>query len=124
LVLKLPETPNRIASRARVARRMSATGNQKPTGTKEYIGGTGKYAGLTGHATFTLSQLKTIDEDSSDTWEGHAQGTYKLGTKPPAQPSNGLRRFPELATGARRRFAKPFFGAPKRKEMPCRHTSR
>jgi hypothetical protein len=57
---------------------IGGTGNQTPSGTREYIGGTGKYAGLTGHATFTVIQLKTIDRDSPHVWEGHAQGTYKL----------------------------------------------
>lgn len=48
-------------------------------GTKEYIGGTGKYAGLTGHATFTVAPLKTVDKDSPRSYEGHVQGTYRLG---------------------------------------------
>ena len=57
------------------------TGKEEPEGTKEYIGGTGKYAGLTGHATFTTTTLKPMDKDSPHSIEGHVQGTYKLGTK-------------------------------------------
>jgi hypothetical protein len=51
---------------------------QGPHGTKEYTGGTGKYAGLTGHAEYTLSSLKTLDKDAPEVFEGHAQGSYKL----------------------------------------------
>jgi len=58
---------------------LRGTGNEPPAGTKEYIGGTGKYAGLTGHATFTITRMKPIDKDTPPTVEGHVQGTYQLG---------------------------------------------
>jgi hypothetical protein len=51
---------------------------QPGRGTKEYTGGTGKYVGLTGRAEFTASSLKTLDKNAPDTFEGHAQGSYKL----------------------------------------------
>ena len=54
-------------------------GGGAPAATKEYIGGTGKYAGLTGHATFTIAPLKPMDKASPTTFEGHVQGTYRLG---------------------------------------------
>src|SRR3954468_20938535 len=55
-------------------------------GTKEYTGGTGKYVGLTGHAEYTGSDLKTLDKDAPEVFEGHAQGSYKL--QPVAAGSN------------------------------------
>ena len=56
-------------------------GGKAPAGTKEYIGGTGKYVGLTGHATFTIASLKPMDKTSPETFEGHVQGTYRLGSE-------------------------------------------
>ena len=53
---------------------------QPGRGTKEYTGGTGKYVGLTGHAEFTSSNLKTLDKTAPDMFEGHVQGSYKLQT--------------------------------------------
>jgi hypothetical protein len=55
------------------------SGNSAPTGTKQYIGGTGKYAGLSGQATYTIEMLKPVDKDAPSTIEGHVQGSYKLG---------------------------------------------
>lgn len=56
-------------------------GNVPPAGTKEYLGGTGKYVGLTGHATFTMAVLRPMDKGSPRTVEGHVQGTYKIEVK-------------------------------------------
>jgi hypothetical protein len=53
-------------------------GDQLLRGTKEYTGGTGKYAGLTGHAEYTGFDLKTLDKDAPEVFEGHAQGSYEL----------------------------------------------
>ena len=53
-------------------------GDKLLRGTKEYQGGTGKYAGLTGHATYTGADLKALDEEMPEVFEGHAQGSYKL----------------------------------------------
>jgi hypothetical protein len=47
-------------------------------GTKEYTGGTGKYAGLTGHADFTNGPMKTLGKDAPEVFEGHARGSYRL----------------------------------------------
>ena len=52
--------------------------DQPLRGTKEYQGGTGKYVGLTGHATYTGADLKALDKDMPEVFEGHAQGSYKL----------------------------------------------
>ena len=60
---------------------LRCTDNETPAGSKEYIGRTGKYAGMTGHATFTVARLKPMDKDSPITWEGHVQGSNKLGVK-------------------------------------------
>jgi hypothetical protein len=55
------------------------SGEDQPLrGTKEYTGGTGKYVGLTGHAEYSGSDLKTLDKDAPEVFEGHAQGSYKL----------------------------------------------
>lgn len=51
-----------------------------PPGILEFTAGTGKYAGLTGHATYTAMGLKTV-KDSPTAFEGHMEGTYKLGGK-------------------------------------------
>ena len=56
-------------------------GGEAPAGTKEYIGGTGKYVGLAGRATFTIAPLKPMDKASPAAFEGHVQGTYRLGAE-------------------------------------------
>lgn len=52
--------------------------DQPGHGTKAYIGGTGKYAGLTGNAEFTGYDMKALDKDTPEVFKGHVKGTYKI----------------------------------------------
>lgn len=53
-------------------------GDQPVKATKAYTGGTGKYAGLTGSADYTVTRLKNLDKGAPSILEGHVQGHYRI----------------------------------------------